>query len=152
MRLDDALSLVPVVLEEVRALRREVGELLARADEAGVRWVSPSEWARLNGCSVDTVTRRVATGEIESREIGRSPLGGADGQQLTDREGRPRYRRTLRLRLTRPATAGEVRSVAVEMIGTASPGSGSRGRSRAVTRAGDTVGTPWPAEPAEAHR
>lgn len=108
---------------------RERAELRAIVADQADEWVSPAQWARANGCSVDTVSRRVAAGEIEARELGRTPLVGADGQQLRDRDGRPRYRRMLRLRLTRPASAADVRAVAAEMVKPAN-GAAVRGRGK----------------------
>ena len=149
--LDAALALLPAMLETIQRLDAKVDRLLARAEDTRDSWLSPSAWAREMGVSVDTTERMIERGEVDVREISRTPLRGKDGQQLLDRHGRPRFRRTLRLRLTRSATAAEVRAVAAEMVGTASPRRGGRReRLPAVNGAQSSVGAPWPAEPAEA--
>ena len=56
---DVALAAIPVLVDEVRALRRELGELRAIVGEPGTRWVTQTEWARANGISTDTVARKV---------------------------------------------------------------------------------------------
>ena len=113
---DVALAAIPVLVDEVRALRRELGELRAIVGEPGTRWVTQTEWARANGISTDTVARKVAAGEIEVREIGRKPMVDKAGKPLVDKHGAPRFRRCLRLKLSPPVSDIEVRQIAKQMV------------------------------------
>lgn len=113
--IDAALSAIPVLVDEIRALRREVGELRGLVATKGDTWVSPSQWARAKGLSIDTAYRRIASGDVEVQELGRTALVDKDGAPLLDKHGQPRFRRTLRVRLARPVGAAEVRRIAAEM-------------------------------------
>lgn len=115
MPLEQDIALIPLLLDEVREARRELGELRDMVADRANEWVTPARWAKAMGVSVDTAARRIERGEVEVRELARVPLRGRDGEQLVDREGRPRFRRTLRVRLTRPIAATEVRAVAREI-------------------------------------
>ncbi len=115
MSIEENIEMIPVLLGELRDLRRELAELRSLVAAHDDEWVSPSAWARANGCSFDTVTRKIDKGELEVRELGRTPLRGADGKQLVDGDGRPRFRRTLRVRLSKPVTEAEVSAIASDL-------------------------------------
>ncbi len=118
MSLDAGLALIPVLLDEVRALRREFGEMRARTAEGEARWLTQTAWAKARGVSVDTAARLVERGEVEVMEVAPPvALKGPDGEQLRDRQGRPRFRRNIRLKLSAPVSRAEVRAVAAEMTG-----------------------------------
>lgn len=115
MSIEENIEMIPVLLGELRDLRRELAELRRQMAGRDEKWVSPSEKARADGCSVDTVFRKIDRGELEVKELGRSPLRGKNGKQLLDRDGRPRFRRTLRVRLSQPITEAEVNAIASDL-------------------------------------
>jgi len=113
--LDEQFRLLPHIAEAQERIERKLDALLSRIADREDEWLSPAAHARAEGVSVDTTMRRIERGELEVREISRTPLRGRDGAQLVDPEGRPRWRRTLRVRLARPVTKAEVGSIAREM-------------------------------------
>jgi hypothetical protein len=99
----------PVLVAEIA--RQVIDELRASAD---AEWRSPAAHARAKGLSVDTVARQIARGDLDVQELSRVPLRGRNGEQLRDREGKPRWRRTLRVRLRRRPTDAEIAAIAAE--------------------------------------
>jgi hypothetical protein len=114
--LDAALARIVTLDERSQRIEGKVDRILAILEQAGDQWVTPSQWARANGCSVDTASRKIAAGEIETKELRRTPLLDRGGKPLVDKQGAPRFRRTLRVRLARPVSDIAIRQIAAEMV------------------------------------
>lgn len=64
-------TLIAVGPERLERLERMVADVLARLPEQRAEWVSLREAARRYGCSTDTIRRRIAAGQLESRGTGK---------------------------------------------------------------------------------
>lgn len=64
-------TLIAVEPERLERLERMMADVLARLPEQRAEWVSLREAARRYECSTDTIRRRIAKGELESRGTGK---------------------------------------------------------------------------------
>jgi len=74
--IDDALRAVvgEAVTAAVAPLAAEIGRLREALGERERRWITRKEAAAALGCSVDSIDRRVAAGELQTQRIGKRGL------------------------------------------------------------------------------
>jgi hypothetical protein len=114
MSLDDAIAERVAERLDLRGLEDRIVARVVAELRAEDEWLSQAEFARRKGWSVDTVARKIAAGELEVQEFGVVELKKGDGTPVLNKNGGRRIRRSLRVRLRRRPTDGEIAVIAAQ--------------------------------------